>query len=420
MKNILTCCLLQLMLIITTGIHAQVGIGTTEPDASAILDLASEGKGLLMPRLTTLQRNAIVLPAKGLMIYNTTLNDGEINLGTPALPNWLGIKGQEGPSPTIESVSVGDDVVTSSLTPVLVPGMTIQPPTGAYLVMFNAQISSVQNFNTSIGSLDVIDLYNQAKNYPGGVAHGLVFGNGEVLYPGIYDVTGATSIAGTITLDGGGDGNALFIMRGTGAFTTGVDSVVELINGTVPCNVLWVSEGAMSTGAGSNIKGTFIANNSAIALGANTTLLGSLFSTVGAITMGAGSTLSDCPASSHLDYGTINSFVMFTANGGISACPTCYVTGNVGTGSGAATGFTSIIGQIFYPGVTQTTNSSTYSIFKNNDEVLDSARIVLTGTQVFLQAKIYTTVGDTVEIRWKVSAGEATLHHRILSLIRSN
>lgn len=420
MKNILKICIVQLLFLSSNGIYAQVGIGTIEPDASSMLDIASESKGFLMPRLTTLQRNAIVLPANGLMIYNTSLNDGQINIGSAALPNWLGIKGQEGPSPTIETFSFGDDVVTSSLVPVSVPGMSATPSTGAYLVLFNGQINSVQNFDSAVGALDVVDLYNQVMALPGGVSHTLVFGNGEVLLPGVYNVSGAPSISGTITLDGQGDPNSLFVVRGTGAFTTGVGSNVSLINGAVPCNIIWVSEGAMSTGANSNIKGTFIANNAAIALGANTTLKGSLFSTIGAITMGDGSILSDCPAASQLDYGSLSSFVMWTASGGISGCPTCYVTGNVGTGSGAATGFAHLIGQIFYPGITVTTNSSTYSIFKNNVEVLNSARIILTGAQINLQSKLDVTQGDVIDIRWKVSAGEATLKQRILSLIRSN
>jgi len=51
-----------------------VGIGTTSPNASALLDVTSTTQGLLPPRMTTTQRNAISSPAAGLMIYNTTTN----------------------------------------------------------------------------------------------------------------------------------------------------------------------------------------------------------------------------------------------------------------------------------------------------------------------------------------------------------
>ena len=49
-----------------------VGIGTNTPDASSILDITANNKGVLFPRLTTAQMMAIVNPATGLMVYNTS------------------------------------------------------------------------------------------------------------------------------------------------------------------------------------------------------------------------------------------------------------------------------------------------------------------------------------------------------------
>jgi len=54
--------------------YSQVGIGTTEPDPSAALDIEATDKGLLPPRMTQTERNTITDPAEGLMIYNTTQN----------------------------------------------------------------------------------------------------------------------------------------------------------------------------------------------------------------------------------------------------------------------------------------------------------------------------------------------------------
>ncbi|MDI5897012.1 ice-binding family protein [Flavobacterium yafengii] len=71
MKNNVTF-LLILFLQISGIINAQVGIGTTNPEVSSILDIHSTNKGFLLPRLTTAQRDAISLPATGLLIYNTT------------------------------------------------------------------------------------------------------------------------------------------------------------------------------------------------------------------------------------------------------------------------------------------------------------------------------------------------------------
>ncbi len=47
-----------------------VGIGTTTPDPSAVLDLSADSMGFLAPRLTSAQRNAILLPARGLLVYD--------------------------------------------------------------------------------------------------------------------------------------------------------------------------------------------------------------------------------------------------------------------------------------------------------------------------------------------------------------
>lgn len=53
--------------------YSQVGIGTTSPDNSATLDVTSISSGVLIPRMTQIQKNAIISPATGLLIYQ---NDG--------------------------------------------------------------------------------------------------------------------------------------------------------------------------------------------------------------------------------------------------------------------------------------------------------------------------------------------------------
>ncbi|OXA85308.1 fibrobacter succinogenes major paralogous domain-containing protein [Flavobacterium hercynium] len=70
MKNFTFC----LLLLIGYSVQAQVGIGIPNPDASAVLELASKQKGFLPPRLTTVERDAINQPAQGLTIFNTTKN----------------------------------------------------------------------------------------------------------------------------------------------------------------------------------------------------------------------------------------------------------------------------------------------------------------------------------------------------------
>ncbi|MBL4753458.1 MAG: hypothetical protein JKY52_07685, partial [Flavobacteriales bacterium] len=78
------------MIILGAPAWAQVGIGTTTPDASAVLDLTSTTKGMLISRLTMVQRNAIVSPATGLLVYQTDNNPAYYyNAGTPGVPNWV-------------------------------------------------------------------------------------------------------------------------------------------------------------------------------------------------------------------------------------------------------------------------------------------------------------------------------------------
>ena len=77
-------------------LDAQAIIGGTTPDPSAVLEIQSNNRGLLLSRMTTAQRNAIVSPAAGLMIFNTTTLCLEINQGTSASPFWEQVSCRDG------------------------------------------------------------------------------------------------------------------------------------------------------------------------------------------------------------------------------------------------------------------------------------------------------------------------------------
>lgn len=51
-----------------------VGIGTATPNANAVLEMQSTTQGVLVPRMTTAQRNAIIAPTEGLMVYDIDVN----------------------------------------------------------------------------------------------------------------------------------------------------------------------------------------------------------------------------------------------------------------------------------------------------------------------------------------------------------
>ena len=79
-----------LMLFTALG-YAQVGVNTNNPDASAALDITSTTGGLLPPRMTTTERDAISPAATGLIVFNTTLNTLQINEGDATTANWVSL-----------------------------------------------------------------------------------------------------------------------------------------------------------------------------------------------------------------------------------------------------------------------------------------------------------------------------------------
>ena len=87
--NPISICLIFTTIFISTISLAQVGIGTTSPNASAKLDITSTTQGLLPPRMTATQRNAISTPAAGLMIWNSSLNQLEVFDGSL----WVNMNG---------------------------------------------------------------------------------------------------------------------------------------------------------------------------------------------------------------------------------------------------------------------------------------------------------------------------------------
>src|SRR6476659_1989870 len=92
---------LLLMLVLFTSVmtHAQsvaISNNGSLPDNSAILDIKSSTKGLLIPRMNSAAITAIVNPAKGLLVLDTVKNQLLVNMGTPAIPNWQTIIASSG------------------------------------------------------------------------------------------------------------------------------------------------------------------------------------------------------------------------------------------------------------------------------------------------------------------------------------
>lgn len=106
---------------------------------------------------------------------------------------------------------------------------------------------------------------------------------GMTFVPGVYSTIGAVSFVGDVTLDAGGDPDALFIFQINGALTAGAGSTIVLTGGATPSNVYWQVDGASDHGANSTFYGTILAFG-AITFDANAQLVGRALSQ-GAVTL---------------------------------------------------------------------------------------------------------------------------------------
>ena len=109
------------------------------------------------------------------------------------------------------------------------------------------------------------------------------FGNKLVLTPHVYLLGAATAMNDTLYLNAEDNPNAVFVIKITGALTTGTFAHVKLINGAQAANVFWKVDGAVDIADSARMKGTIIANNAAIDLGAGVLLEGRAMTTSGAL-----------------------------------------------------------------------------------------------------------------------------------------
>jgi hypothetical protein len=119
---------------------------------------------------------------------------------------------------------------------------------------------------------DLLNAYNNAdariptSNFAGD-------NNGRTYTPGIHHTDAAFALTGTMTLDGQGDPNAVFIFQVDAALNTAANSTINLINGAQAPHIYWQVLGAAGTGATSSFSGTIMAAG-AITIGAGATLTG--------------------------------------------------------------------------------------------------------------------------------------------------
>lgn len=99
----------------------------------------------------------------------------------------------------------------------------------------------------------------------------------STLPPGVYSsATGSTiGVGGTLTLDGGGDANAVFVFQAQSALTTAVNSTILLTGGTKASNVWWYVGSSATINGGTTFNGS-VAASASISLGTGATSCGRL------------------------------------------------------------------------------------------------------------------------------------------------
>ncbi len=137
---------------------------------------------------------------------------------------------------------------------------------------------------------------------------------GTVITAGVYDsAAGDFQITGTLTLDGHGDPNAVFIFKTASTLKTAVSSKVILANSTQACNVFWQVGSSATLGASSTFIGNIMALIS-VTLNNSAKVEGSVLARTAAVT---------------LDTNTITRTVCVVAPSGLSyISPRSYVIGS--------------------------------------------------------------------------------------------
>jgi hypothetical protein len=123
---------------------------------------------------------------------------------------------------------------------------------------------------------------------------------GMTLTPGLYSFGAAATLGGTLTLNGGGDPNAVFIFQIGSTITTAANSAVVLTGGAQACHVTWLIGSSATLGANTSFRGDVLADVSITAV-AGTTVEGRLLANSGAVTLDTNTvTATTCAAAGPL------------------------------------------------------------------------------------------------------------------------
>jgi hypothetical protein len=146
---------------------------------------------------------------------------------------------------------------------------------------------------------------------------------GLTLTPGVYRFDSSAFLTGALTLNAGGNPNALFVFQIETALTTGSSSSVNVINGLADTGVFWQIGSAATLGSSTTFAGNIIAHTEAVTLVSSSRILcGRAFSLDAAVTMDTntvsnGSDASCSALSGYNDFGSAG----FSGVGSLEAIP---------------------------------------------------------------------------------------------------
>jgi len=166
-----------------------------------------------------------------------------VGLGTSATYSVLGGQAVTNTGPTRLSGDLG--VSPGTAISGFPPGVAAGTTHAADAVAAQAQSDLVTAYNDAAGRAPTAS-----------VAGDLV---GRTLTAGVYNSSSSLALSGTLTLDGQGDPNSVFIVQVASTLITASASAVNVINGAQACHVYWLVGSSATLGTASSFKGTILA-----------------------------------------------------------------------------------------------------------------------------------------------------------------